>query len=202
MGIVSDRLRKALALEDGEVMSQRELHRRLQAEKGFKGAYSAVQRYFSGDTEPPHKVMKDIADILNVLEAWLFTGEGPVREKQADALVRAGLEALTERLPEHLRSHLVHEFRHLSAFVIKLATSLMERGGLSGPEECYRQAGEMLGTCIAVPLEVLGIAPIPDRRIAQSYVTAAAHAVETIAHYARPKVPANRPPSSEEDDDV
>lgn len=125
---------------------------------------------------------------------WLVTGKGsPTRTGGGGALdaaaqesVRAALEGLAERLP--LRAHLVFECRTLSVVAVKLGAALAERRRGTAAVESYRHAGRLLGECIAAPLGVLGVADLPpqDGRIAQAYVSAMAHAVEILAHYARP----------------
>lgn len=125
---------------------------------------------------------------------WLATDQGsPTRSGGGDAMdraaresTRAAMEGLSERLP--LQPHLVFEYRTLSAVAVKLGSALAARRGRPAPTESYRLAGRLLGECVRAPLDILGISHLPpqDSRIAQAYISAAAHAVEILAHYARP----------------
>ena len=107
-------------------------------------------------------------------------------DRAARESTRAAMEGLSERLP--VQPHLVFEYRTLSAVAVKLGSALAERRRGPAPTESYRLAGRLLGECVRAPLDILGISHLPpqDSRIAQAYISAAAHAVEILAHYARP----------------
>lgn len=100
---------------------------------------------------------------------------------------RAALEGILSSTP--LQSHRTYEYRALVPVVCKIADAMARQRDGREPLARIRLAGRLLGRCLDAPLRILGASDIPphDRRIAQAYITAAAHAVELAAAYAKPQ---------------
>jgi hypothetical protein len=161
-------------------------------------SYEAARNYHY-DREPSVAYIARVAVVFGFRLEWLISEKGAPTEQEeqlrlADARARevsdpmggATLAGLLEVLPAFpLQSQLTFEYRHLSAVSIKLALALIQRGDAE-VADTYRRAGHLVGECIVAPLRILQAQfPIAERRLAQAYVTAAAHAVEIVADYAR-----------------
>jgi hypothetical protein len=159
--------------------------------------YEAARNYHY-DREPSVAYLRRVASVFGYRLEWLVNEQGAPTEHEeqlriADAaqheiggpMNAAAMTGVIETLSElPLQSHLVFEYRHLSAVAIKLALALSERGAPANADT-YRRAGRLVGACISAPLSTLGAAfPSEEGRMAQAYVTAAAHAVEILVHYA------------------
>ena len=160
-------------------------------------SYEASRNYHF-DREAPVAYLKRVAAVFGFRYDWLIDDKGAPTEQEeqlrmADAaqhdiggpMNAAAMRGVMETLSEMpLQSHLVFEYRHLSAVAIKLALALIERGA-PPKADTYQHAGRLVGACISAPLSTLGAAfPNDEGRMAQAYVTAAAHAVEILVHYA------------------
>ncbi|MBI4538933.1 MAG: hypothetical protein HY704_05415 [Gemmatimonadetes bacterium] len=175
---------------------------RLRGRGGQKGvSYQSILSYLDGTSTPSLEWLGEAADLLNIRPEWLVfgmglpdeTGEAIRRghEERArevgetdveDPLSRAALHGLTETLP--LQKHLMSEYRCLVTIAIELAHTLKEISPKSGVES-YREAGRLIGRCIAAPLSILPVTiPDDEERMARAYVSAAAHALGIVTHYA------------------
>lgn len=198
-----DRLREALG---DRSMSVRQLAGAVRERyPGLRGTSDGgVRQYVDGNVRNPRvELLRAFADVLGVRWQKIAHNEGAWTaereelrgategatsgESRADALVRAGMESLLEAVP--FKQHLVFEYRHLSQVVIKIGSTLAERGLDLSTEDCYRRAGRLLGEALAAPAQILGIGDDPDERTAQAYITACAFAIELVAHHARIRQP-------------
>lgn len=160
-------------------------------------SYGALKKYHF-DFPAPLDYLERVAEVTGVRLEWLATNSGGKTEAEERERTRAGQQAgshdpvaaaVLAGLDRTMggwgiRSHLTFEYRHLSAVGIKLALALIRRGAPSA-SETYRRAGAMLGECIMAPVTRLQATfGLDDERHVQAYVTASAHAVEILAHYA------------------
>ena len=178
---ISERLQQAIEQSD-EVSSIRGLHRELTSRGLFITTPSTVHRYVKGEVAlPPMEFLEGAGMVLGVRTAWLATGDGRPRIDRVDHDAVAQT-ALLGSLPERLQQHLTFEYRQLGAAGVKLGMAFHDRSADRDVAAAYQRAGELLGECIAAPLELLGVdIGVLDGRTVRAYVSAMATAIELVA---------------------